>query len=141
MPDEAIARVDRLQAASRDLPQVEIRTHHLLHAGVYARTIMIPAGTLLTGVLVDIPTTLIVSGDCTVAFGDGRSERLIGYQVLAADRHRKQAFLAHADTHMTTLFATTARSVRQAEEEFTAETEKLMSRRPGHANTMAVTGL
>jgi hypothetical protein len=140
MRPAAIARVAALEAHSALRPQVEIATHHVLHGGVYARTILMPAGTLLTGALVDIATTLIVSGDCTVAVGDGAAERLAGYHVLAASARRKQAFLAHADTHLTMMFATAAESVEEAEDEFTAEAHKLMSRQPGHANTIVITG-
>jgi hypothetical protein len=140
MLEDAIARVSLLEAFAAELPQVEIATHHVLHAGLYARTILIPAETTLTGALVDIPTTLIVCGDCTVALGGGLTERLTGHHVLAAQGHRKQAFFAHADTHLTMVFATKAKSVREAEDEFTAEAHKLMSRQPGHANTIVVTG-
>lgn len=140
MLDDAIASVGRLEAVTAAMPQVGIATHHVLHAGVYARTILIPAGTLLTGALVEVATTLIVSGDCTVALGDGRTERLTGYHVLAAEGHRKQAFLAHADTHLTMVFATSAKSVAQAEAEFTAEADMLLSRQPGQPNTIIVTG-
>jgi hypothetical protein len=141
MNEGAIDLMGRLEAATALEPQAKIATHHVLHGGVYARTILIPAGTAIVGALVDIPTTLIVSGDCTVALGDGRTERLTGYHVLPASGRRKQAFFAHADTHLTMVFATSAKSVREAEDEFTAEAHKLMSRQPGHANTIVVTGV
>lgn len=140
MREMAIALVGKIEAHDAALQQVEIATHHVLHAGVYARTILVPAGTRLTGALVDIATTVIVSGDCTVALGDGRTERLIGYHVLAAGGRRKQAYFAHADTHLTMVFATSAESVEAAEDQFTAEAYKLMSRQPGHANTVLITG-
>lgn len=141
MHDDAIAMVGRIEAFSATQPQVEIATHHVLHAGLYARTILVPAGTLLAGALVDIATTIIVCGDCTVALGDGLSEQLTGYHVLPASGRRKQAYFAHADTWLTMVFATSAQSVEGAEDEFTAEAHKLMSRQPGHANTVIVTGL
>lgn len=136
MSPAAIARVGELEARSATLPQVEIATHHVLQAGIYARTILVPADTLLTGALVEIETIVIVNGDCTVALGDGRTERLTGYHVLPADGGRKQAYLAHADTWLTMLFATSVTSVEAAEDAFTAEAHKLMSRQPGHANTV-----
>lgn len=136
-----IARVAELELRVLERPQAEIATHHVLHAGVYCRTILMPAGTLLTGALVEIATVLIVAGDCSVAIGDGQPERLTGHHVLAAGPKRKQAFLAHADTHLTMIFATAAQSVEEAENEFTAEADRLMSRQPGHANTIIVTGL
>jgi hypothetical protein len=76
-----------------------------------------------------------------VALGDGLTERLTGYHVLPASGRRKQAYVAHADTWLTMVFATAAQSVEEAEDEFTAEAHKLMSRQPGHANTVIVTGL
>jgi hypothetical protein len=76
-----------------------------------------------------------------VALGDGAAERLTGYHVLPASGRRKQAYVAHADTWLTMVFATSAQSVEEAEDEFTAEAHKLMSRQPGHANTVVVTGL
>ena len=141
MQDVAIDRVSRFEAVAATLPQVEIATHHVLHAGIYARTILVPAGTILTGALVDIATTIIVCGDCTVALGDGRSERLTGYHVLPASGRRKQAYVAHADTWLTMSFATSAKTVDEAEDEFTAEAHRLMSRQSGHLNTVIVTGL
>ncbi len=140
MSKAAIGLVGRLEAHALTQPQATIATHHVLHGGLYARTILIPARTQLTGALVDIATTIIVSGDCTVSLGDGRAERLVGYQVLPAHGRRKQAYFAHADTHLTMVFATSAKSVQAAEDEFTAEAHKLMSRQRGHANTVVITG-
>jgi GNAT superfamily N-acetyltransferase len=140
MGEGAIEAVSRLETAMAALPQARIATHHVLHGGCYTRTILMPAGTRLVGALVDIVTTLIVSGDCTVAIGDGQSQRLTGYHVLPAEGRRKQAFAAHADTHLTMVFATKAKTVAEAEDQFTAEAHKLMSRQPGSPNTLVVTG-
>jgi hypothetical protein len=139
MHDDAIACVGRFEALALAQPQAELATHHVLHDGLYARTIMIPSGVAITGALIEIATTVIVSGDCAVSQGD-RCERLTGYHVLAASAHRKLAFLAYADTHLTMVFATSAQSVEEAEDQFTAEADRLMSRQPGHANTVVVTG-
>ncbi len=123
----AIAQVRALEAAQRQMPQVEIQTTHSIHAGVYARTCLIPAGVRITGALIKIPTTVIVSGDVTVFVGEG-SVRLSGYHVIEAQAGRKQVFTAHADTFVTMLFATGAATVEEAENEFTDEADMLMSR-------------
>jgi hypothetical protein len=127
MSETAIDQVARLEAASLQRPQVLIRTGHVLHAGVYARTVLVPAGVLITGVLVTIPTLLIVCGHATV-FVDGGPVELQGYHVVTAEAYRKQAFVAHADTHLTMIFATDAATVEEAEAEFTDEVEMLQSR-------------
>ena len=126
-----------LEKANGVLPQVPITTYHLIHAGLYARTITIPAGVLLTGALIKRSTLVILNGDVTVANGD-KSERLIGYNVLPASAHRKQGFFAHADTQITMLFATSARDVQSAEEEFTDEAHRLFSRHG--ENVVNITG-
>jgi len=112
------------------LPQVEIDTDHAFHAGVYARTIMIPAGVCLTGALIQIPTVLIFSGDALVHTATG-TERMTGYHVILAPQDRKQAFYAVSDTFLTMIFATSSTTVEDAENEFTTEAEKLFSRKQG----------
>jgi hypothetical protein len=86
----------------------------------------------VTGVLITIPTVLIVSGHATLFIG-GEDVELKGYAVIPASAGRKQAVYAHADTLFTMLFPTAARTVEEAEREFTDEPERLASRRaPNH---------
>lgn len=128
MTAASIQRVRDLEAHTAAMPQVEIPTDHVLHAGMYARTIRIPAGVLLTGAHVTRPTTLVISGDVTVFVG-GEWVRLAGYQVVPAAAGRKQVFFAHEDTMVTMLFPTAAATVEEAENEFTDEADRLLSRR------------
>jgi hypothetical protein len=128
MRPEAIDLVRRLEGEASTLPQVRIETTHTFHAGLYARTVRIPAGSMITGTLIKIPTLLIFQGDALVYLGDGHV-RLKGYHVLEASAGRKQVFVAHADTWLTMVFATTATTVEDAETEFTDEAHLLLSRR------------
>lgn len=134
---EAVTRVRQLEAANMQREQTPIVTHHLIHAGMYARTITIPANTVLTGALIKRATILIFNGDATVTLGDG-VKRLTGYHVIAASAHRKQAFLAHTDTQLTMLFPTQARDIESVEAEFTDEAELLFSRHG--ENVVQITG-
>ena len=113
-----------------DGPQILLRTENVFHAGLYARTIMVPRGVTIAGALIVIPTLLIVSGDVDVIIGR-ETTRITGYAVLEGQAGRKQAFHAHADTHLTMLFATDAQDVTDAEEQFTDEAGRLGSRREG----------
>lgn len=122
-----LKRVNALAAQIKQHPEVPITTKHLLHGGLYARTILIPAGTVLAGALIKIATTLIVEGHCKVFMGDETRE-LKGYNVLAGSAGRKQAFMAMSDTNMTMLFATECTTVEACEEAFTDEAEQLISR-------------
>lgn len=139
MGEDALAKVRRLEERALALPQATVATTHVLHAGLYARTVCVPAGTMITGALVKIATLLVIQGDVMVWL-DGQSIRLTGYNVLPASAHRKQAFLAAADTHITMIFASAARTVGDAEQAFTDEAACLASRRATNANTVIITG-
>lgn len=128
MSEAAIDKVRQLEAIVGTLPQVQIRTHHFLHAGMYSRTVFVPAGVLITGVLIKVPTLLISDGDATV-YVDGTPMFLRGRCVVRAEGGRKQAFFAETDLHLTMLFATSAATVEEAEAEFTSEPELLQTRR------------
>ncbi|MDE4917769.1 hypothetical protein ACUXAV_005113 [Cupriavidus metallidurans] len=133
MSDADLEKVRRLEGRVLALPQISLHTDHVLHGGMYARTICLAPDTVLTGALIKIPTVLIISGDVLVYTGDVMPRRVIGYHVLSAAAWRKQAFIAVAETHMTMVFPTQATTVEQAENEFTDEADRLMSRRQGLA--------
>lgn len=137
MSEIAVAKVRAFEALNLAREQTPITTYHLFHAGMYARTITIPEGVVLTGALIKRATVLIVSGDVTISTGDD-AFRLTGYHVLPASAYRKQAFVAHTDTHLTMLFPTDIEDVRAAEEEFTDEPDLLFSR--AGENVVNITG-
>lgn len=131
MTPAAIMRVRNLEDLQLALnPDGNLPIQHDLHAGMYARTVMVPAGLQITGALIKIPTLLVVDGDCFVTLGDA-VRRIKGYAVLQAAAGRKQAFRAVADTHLTMIFPTIAQTVDAAERAFTDEFHKLANRRNG----------
>lgn len=125
---ESIEKVRRLETESLKLPQTEINTLHTFHAGIYARTVKIPAGIVITGALIKIPTVLIISGD-VIMFTDGEPQELHGYHVFSASAGRKQAFVAMTDVYLTMIFSSKATNAEEAEWEFTDEAEGLASRK------------
>lgn len=133
-----VAKVQRAESAMLDMKQVNIQTLHHLHAGLYCRTIRIPAGVMITGALIKIPTLLILSGHVSVFIG-GESVEFDGYHVVPGQAGRKSMFLAHADTDMTMAFATRATTVEEAEAEFTDQPDTLKSRQQSGDLTM-ITG-
>jgi hypothetical protein len=137
MTPAAIGRIRAFEQINMQCEQVPITTFHLLHAGMYARTITIPAGVVLTGALIKRATVLIANGDTTVSTGD-RSFLLTGHHVVPASANRKQAFVAHTDTQLTMLFPTAAKTVEEAEAEFTDEADLLFSR--SGENVINITG-
>lgn len=127
MSPEAVSVVRQLEAEALKLPQVAIPTQHVFHAGMYARTIMVPEGVAVTGVLLKIPTLLILNGDALVYTEDGTA-RVTGHSVMLGAAGRKQAVLAVTDTYFTMIFSTDAATVEEAEAEFTDEVDLLFSR-------------
>ena len=125
---EALRKTRDFEAFSLTQPQVEIETQSVLHAGTYCRTIRIPAGVAITGALVKIETVLIVSGSMLMTAGDKCLE-LEGYSVIRCPSGRKQIMLARSDCFVTMIFATSAKTTAEAEDEFTDEAERLMTRR------------
>jgi hypothetical protein len=138
MREVDLDKVRKLEGELSKLPQADIETLHLLHAGMYQRTIKIPAGVTLTGALIKRSTSLVVSGHCLVYIGE-ECLSLHGYHIVPASAGRKQAFVAVSDTYMTMSFATQAKTVEQAEEEFTDEAHLLMSR-SSDLNKILITG-
>ena len=126
MSGDAVAKVCDLESMLRGMAQVDPATTHNLHAGMYARTITIPAGCLLTGAHIIIPTMLVLSGDATV-FNGVEPVRLTGYHIIQGHAGRKQAILAHAETHLTMMFPTASKTVEACEFEFTDQPDSLVS--------------
>ncbi len=142
MSEASIAKVRKLTGLSlAKLPQYAFVTEHRLHAGIYARTVTIPAQGLVTGVLVKIPTILVLCGDLIVYMGEGEEPmHVTGQKVLLGSAGRKQAFLSETEFTMTMCFATKAKTIAEAEAEFTDEIELLWPLSDTERHDVIVTG-
>jgi hypothetical protein len=121
----AVRMVEALVEASE---QIDLSTHHVLHGGMYSRTIHLDGGTIITGALIKIPTLLVFSGNAYVLIGTEWVD-FEGYGVIPASAGRKQAFVARTPVDLTMIFPTQAKTVEEAEREFTDDADRLMSRR------------
>ena len=139
MTTECIDVVRQMEVLSLKEPQANVLTQHIIHAGVYTRTLVVPAGVMITGVLIKIPTTLILCGDVVVYTGSDR-KRLQGYNTFAASANRKLGFVACDTTYITMSFATTAQTVDAAEKQFTDEYALLVSHLDSNTNEIIITG-
>lgn len=139
MKDDAIARVREVEKQMLAVDQLDIPTEHVIHGGMYARTIFMPAGTLLTGALIKVPTLFIIQGDAEVYMGDG-SVSLSGYNTFTASPNRKQLVLSVSDVFITMVLASDAKDVDAAEKQFTDEHEMLGSHRESSFNRTLITG-
>ena len=126
--EEQLEKLREIESKLLEMPQVELETTHRLHAGVYSRTIKIPAGVAAVGVMIKCATQLIISGHVRLTCGE-KAVELKGYHVLNGVPGRKQIAFALEDTYCTMLFATDAKTVEEAENEFTDEADKLLTRK------------
>lgn len=136
MSEQSVSKARSLEAVLKDAPQQEIETKHIIHGGVYSRTIMVPAGVVITGALIKVPTQLIISGSVKIYADEVLS--LTGYNVLTGSVGRKCVFVAETDVWMTMVFRTDVKTVEEAEQEFTDEWEMLGSLR--NLNSVLITG-
>jgi hypothetical protein len=83
---------------------------------------------------------LIVEGDCGLLVDD-KWFRVDGYHVFACAARRKQACWTIKPTQFTMIFPSDAKTVEEAEEQFTDETEKLLSRKQDGGDIFTVTGV
>lgn len=124
-PEELAELAEGLERM-RELPQLDIETKSFIHAGVYCRTCLVPKGIAIAGALIKIPTVLHVIGDCSFTVG-GKTVRLTGTNIFRASAGRRQFFVAYEDTYISMSFATKAKTLKEAEREFTDEYELLIS--------------
>jgi hypothetical protein len=90
-------------------------------------------------ILIKSPTTLLVNGKCAIFAGD-KWHTLEGYNVIAASAGRKQMYVTLEPTEITMLFPTNAKTVEEAESQFTDEAAGLLSRRQEGNDLTVVTG-
>lgn len=131
---QAITAVKRLEEAILQTPQVDLETQHCLSGGMYARTITIKAGTVLTGATHKTDHVNIVHGDISVTT-DAGVKRLTGYHVLPTKAGSKRAGYAHADTMWTTICKTELVCIEDIEDELVEESANLQTRLNAIGNT------
>ena len=134
-----LAKVRMVEDYIRPCEQIGLVTEHVIHGGMYARTIRLGAGIIITGALIKIATLLIVEGSVEMLVNGGWM-RLDGYNVMPASAGRKQIFVTRSIVSMTMIFPSSARTVEDAEAQFTDEAELLLSRHKGGNDTILITG-
>jgi hypothetical protein len=138
--------VKHLESALMPLEQLPIQTEHIFHAGMYARTIRLGPGIVITGSLIKRATMLIINGPVDMLAGGWI--HLDGYNVIPASQGRKQVFVSCGNCEITMIFPMAAQTmsldplqaVAEAEAEFTDEPEQLLSRRQDSRDTITITG-
>lgn len=106
-------------------PTDGVKMRHDLHAGCYVRTAFVPAGYVLTTEKIQCDTVVIVNGDCIFTDTE-KAARISGYKVLLGARGRQSLIRTLSDTYITMIFATKAKTVAEAESEFSDTPDRLL---------------
>jgi hypothetical protein len=127
---DALTRLQNslLAMPASDFQQTPLTTEHLLHGGMYARTVRRDFDSVTIGSLINRATILIIHGPCSILIGDKRVD-LDGYNVLAGLPNRKSMSVTRGLVEMTMICPTSATTVEEAENEIFAEADQLVSRR------------
>lgn len=140
IPPPSPAMLEKLAQAQEflgTLPHAPLTTEHLLHGGMYARTIRREPGSITVGSLIDRATILIIHGSCSILIEDRRVD-LEGYNVLAGLAGRKSMSVTRGPVEMTMICPTSARTVKEAENEIFTEADQLVSRRGDNFNIVEI---
>lgn len=135
----SIDKVRRLADELLKVPQTPFVTEHMLHGGLYTRTVRLPTDTVCAAVLIQVPTVLILMGEVEV-WSNGDLIRTSGYSVLPGSAGRKIAFVTHSDVSMSMIFPTDAKTVEEAQRQFTIEHELLPPLSKADAHIVLITG-
>lgn len=100
------AQIVKLEQVLKTLPQLDIETNHYSVAGLYAREIFIPAGTLLTGKVHKAEHLNIVAQGEIIVWTEAGMKRLYAPHVLPSFPGAKRVGLAITDTVWVTIHAT-----------------------------------
>jgi hypothetical protein len=136
---QAIEKVEQFCDELLKLPQIPFVTEHMLHGGIYTRTIRLPAFTAIVAVMIKVPTSLIFAGEADI-YTNGDLVRVNGYSVLPGSAMRKVAAVTYSPFAVSMLFATTAKTVEEAEKEFTDEFDLLVPLSDADRHLILVTG-
>ena len=135
----SINKVDRLTEAMLKMPQLQFVTEHLIHAGMYTRTLFFPAGTVCTAVFFKIPTVIIIVGRADI-FSNDEVISVDGYTVVPGSAGRKIAVWAISRIGASMIFPTKAKTVEEAQEEFTDEVALLVPLSEKDRHRIVITG-
>ena len=124
---ESIEKVIAVEDRIRQCEQINIRTEHIFHAGLYIRTVRLGQHIMFASALIKVPTLVVVNGRCDLFIGD-QWIQLDGYNVVPASAGRKAIYLTRSMVEITMIFPSNAKTVEEAEAQFTDEADHLLSR-------------
>jgi hypothetical protein len=117
--DDIRGKVFALEDQVAKMRQVDCPVWNHFAPGLYARKMLIPKGTVLTGAIHKTEHLCIISGDITVTTDDGVKRISDAHAILSSKPGAKRAGFAHEDTYWTTVHATDETDLDKLVEELT----------------------
>lgn len=122
-PGSVRANLYALQAALADSPEVNCPLQHVFVPGACARTIFIPAGSVLVGKIHKHQHLNVLSQGLVTVFTEaGGKESFQGPLTMSSSPGTKRIVLAHTDVVWTTIHITNAKDALELEQDVIAET-------------------
>lgn len=117
--------IDALEAAMREHPsQVDVASievkHYLTDSGLYAREMIIPAGTVVTGKIKKHEHISVISAGFVTEVTDAGLQRIMAPYTMVSKPGTKRVVWAHETTVWTTIHASTETSLEKLEEDLIA---------------------
>lgn len=116
-------KVKTLESMMKQYEQLDLPVKHHFSQGVYARELLIPKGTLLTGQIHKYAQLNIMSkGDLSVLTEDGVKRVQAPFTIVSPPGTKRIAY-AHEDCVWTTIHGTELKDVEKIEEHFIAKSD------------------
>jgi hypothetical protein len=116
--------VYRLEEELQKMPQADCPVWHFFAPGLYARKMLIPKWTVLTGAVHKTEHLCIISGDIDVTTDDGMRRITDSHAIIVSKPGAKRAGYAHEDTYWTTVHATNETDLDKLVVELTESTNQ-----------------
>ena len=119
MSGDMIEKLFVIEAALKQMPQVEVPLRHCFGNKVYVREMTAPKGSILIGKMHKFKqVNIVIKGDISVLTEDGW-KRLKSGDMFESPAGIKRAGFTHEDTVWTTICGTEETEVEKAEDELT----------------------
>jgi hypothetical protein len=119
------ARIDDIEQIMLAMPQVDVPVDHVFGAGLYARTIVIPAGVTLTGKIhLYENLNILIKGRVVVQTEDGTQKEMVGPYIFVAQPGTKRIGHVLEEATWVTIEKTTATNEADALKELIVDTRE-----------------
>lgn len=127
------SKIDNLEEAMKTMPdQIDIQSmdvrHHFTDSGLYAREMVIPKGTLITGKIKKHEHISVISAGLVTEVTEAGLQNIKAPYTMVSLPGTKRVVLAHEDTVWTTIHASHERDLDKLEDELIASSHEELAK-------------